>query len=100
MSCCEPQSRRDFLNSKLANFRAFVAPYCLTDELQQRLAEYKDMDTVMPVLLQAVAMKQVGQLESMIQTFCDAFPVPGEEREAFDTKVGRYITMFVEVFTS
>ncbi len=78
MSCCEPQSRKDFLNSKLANFRMYLAPYCTTEELKQRLTEYNNMDTVMPFLLQAIALKQVGQLDTSVQSFCDAFPVPTE----------------------
>ena len=100
MSCCEPQSRKDFLSNKLANFRTYLAPYCTTEELKQRLAEYNDMDSVMPFLLQAIALKQVGQLDTSVQSFCDAFPVPTEDAEAFRTKVGRYMKMFVDVLTS
>lgn len=100
MSCCEPQSRKDFLNSKLANFRSYLAPYCTTEELKLRLTEYNDMDSVMPFLLQAIALKQVGQLDTSVQSFCDAFPVPTVEATAFRTKVGRYLNMFVDVLTS
>jgi len=84
----------------LANFRAYLAPYCTTEELKQRLTEYTGVDSVMPFLLQAIALKQVGQLDSSIQSFCDAFPVPAEEVEAFRVKVGRYMNMFVDVLTS
>jgi len=97
MSCCETLSRRDFLEAKLSNFKAYLEPFCTTEELKSKLTEYSSLDTVMPFLTQAIALKHVGQLETSVQTFCDAFP--GAD-EAFRTKVGRYMNMFVDVLTS
>lgn len=100
MSCCQPQSRREFLTTKLTNFRNYLETYCTTDELKARLTEFKDLDSVMPFLLQAVALKHVGQLEATVDTLCDAFPVASDDRGAFRKKIGRYMDMFVDVLTS
>ena len=93
--CCV--SREVFLTEKLQNFKRFVEPHCTSDELKGALETYSSLDAAMPFLLQAVAISATGSLDSCVTAFCDKFT---EVDEAFRTKVGRYIHMFVEVLTS
>ncbi len=92
-------SRAVFLEEKLKNFRAYVAPHCDTKEKQQRLADFASVDAVMPYLLQAVALRQAGTLEQAVEGFTAEF-VNVPEPEAFKSKVRRYIDMFCDVLTS
>jgi hypothetical protein len=96
MSCCQP-SRKAFLEEKLKNFRTFLEPHCGTEELKGRLKEFSEVDSVMPFMLQAVALKAAGQLDGAVAQFCDNFP---NGDVAFRTKVGRYFHMFADVLTS
>ncbi len=95
--CCV--SREAFLTEKLLNFKRFVEPYCLTDEMKEALETYSSLDSAMPLLLQAVAISATGTLDPCVNAFCDKFPEASKD-EAFRTKVARYIHMFVEVLTS
>ncbi len=105
MSCCESAtalSRKDFLESKLKNFRAFIEPHCTTDELKTKLAEFQDLDTVMPYLGQLLALVKVGgqeAIEPAVASFLSSFPAASQSDEKFTAKVRRYIEMFVEVLT-
>ena len=100
MSCCEPMNRKAFLESKLSNFRAFIEPHCSTDELKARLNEFKDLDSVMPYLLQCIALYNLGQLDTAVDGFIAAFPAASQENQAFTTKLRRYLAMFVDVLTT
>jgi hypothetical protein len=100
MNCCSPISRKDFLDTKLANFRAFIEPHCTTGELKERYEEFKTLDAVMPYLLQCVVVSKAGQLDSAVEAFCAQFPAEVSKDEAFRTKLRRYFAMFVEVLTS
>ena len=99
MSCCiEPTlTKAEFLSSKLKNFRAFVEPYCLTDQQRAALDTYKSLDSVMPFLLQAVAAQRVGQADAVVEMFCKEFPTADD---AFKTKIGRYFSMFCDVLST
>jgi hypothetical protein len=94
MSCCETVSRKDFMEQKLKNFRAFLEPHCTTEELKAYLAKFSDLDSVMPYLLQCVVLHKAGQLEATVDQFCTS--LPGNEVTA---KVKRYLNMFVDVLT-
>lgn len=102
MECCSTAattiSRKSFLEQKLKNFRAFLEPLCTTDAQKARLAEYNDVDSVMPFLLQALTLKTAGTLTIAINSFAAEFTPP--DAEAFRTKVERYINMFCDVLTS
>ena len=100
MECCGTRpTRAAFLEEKLRNFRAFVAPHCDTKEKQLRLNEFASVEAVMPYLLQALALRQAGTLDQAVDAFVAEFGnVP--EPDAFKAKVGRYIDMFCDVLTS
>ena len=104
MECCstaataKPVSRKAFLEQKLKNFQAYLEPLCTTEKQKARLAEYNDVDYVMPFLLQAVALKTAGTLPEAVRAFTAEFSPP--DPEAFHAKVERYINMFCEVLTS
>ena len=100
MDCCTPAtvSRKDFLEQKLKNFRAFLEPLCVTEAQKARLAEYNDVEAVMPFLLQALALRTAGTLPAAVNTFTAEFTAP--DQAAFHSKVERYINMFCDVLTS
>ena len=102
MSCCEPANAKTFLEAKLKNFRAFLEPHCSTAELKAKLAEYKDLDTVMPYLSQLVALAKVGHdaaINTAVESFLAQLPALRDD-EAFVSKLRRYMEMFVDVLTS
>ena len=99
MSCCQSVNRKEFLTQKLTNFRAFLEPHCVTDELKTRFNEFKDLDSVMPYLLQCVAMSRLGTLDTAVESFLATFPAESID-EPFKVKLRRYICMFVDVLTS
>jgi len=99
MSCCEPQNRKAFLESKLTNFRAFLEPHCTTEALKERLLQFRDLDSVLPYLSQLVALKKLGHLDAAVETFCAYFPATASD-ETFRIKVKRYIAMFIDVTSS
>ena len=99
MSCCQPTERKAFLEEKLKNFRVFLEPHCATDEHKAYLTKFKDLDSVMPYLLQCVVLSKAGQLEAAVDEFCHTLPA-STEREAVVAKVKRYLNMFVDVLTS
>jgi hypothetical protein len=97
MSCCQ-QSRKDFLTTKLGNFKAYLEAHCGTEEEKTALASFASVDAVMPYLLQAVALQRAGKLDEATAALVTHFTKDADA--AFHTKVGRYITMFCEVLTS
>lgn len=99
MSCCEALSRRDFLEQKIKNFRAFLEPHCSTEELKAHLSRFADLDSVMPYLLQCVVLHKAGQLAPIINTFCEKLPA-SPDLDAVREKVHRYMCMFVDVLTT
>ena len=99
MSCCQPTTRRAFLEEKLKNFRKFVAPLCLLDEHKAYFDKFNDLDNAMPYLLQCVALQKAGKLDDAVDHFCAALPAC-QNMPAVVDKVKRYLTMFVEVLTS
>lgn len=99
MSCCQPTERKAFLKEKLGNFRAYLEPHCVSDEHKAYLTKFKDLDSVMPYLLQCVVLSKAGQLEAAVDEFCHTLPA-STEREAVVAKVKRYLNMFVDVLTS
>jgi hypothetical protein len=102
MECCSTAasaiSRKAFLEQKLKNFRVFLEPLCITDAQKARLAEYNDVNSVMPFLLQALALRTAGTLTTAINSFVAEFTPP--DAKAFRTKVERYVNMFCDVLTS
>lgn len=100
MNCCENITRKEFLVQKLTNFRMFLEPHCSTDELKEQLNQFQDIDTVMPYLLQCVALSRVGQLDAAFENFVSSFPAETQADEAFRAKLKRYLAMFVDVLTS
>jgi hypothetical protein len=101
MSCCTETpmmpTKKEFLESKLKNFRAFLEPHCTTDPLKQRLASLQTIEDVMPYVLQVTAMSKAGQSELLVEQFCSEF---GNINEEFRHKVRRYLEMFVTVLGS
>ena len=101
MSCCDKtESKQEFLEQKLKNFRAFVEPYCLTELQKDTLAQYSSLEAVMPSLIKAIAAQRIGQSEALLNQFCAGFSMESEEAVAFRAKVKRYFDMFVEVLTT
>ena len=96
MSCCQPTTRRAFLEEKLSNFRKFLEPHCSTDEHKAYLEKFADLDSTMPYLLQCVALQKAGKLDAAVDQICAALPAS----PAVVDKVKRYLTMFVDVLTS
>lgn len=97
MNCCSetPPTKKEFLETKLKNFRTFLGPYCETETLKQRLASLATLQDVIPYLIQATAMSKAGQSELLVEQFCAEFgPLVTEE---FRTKVRRYLEMFITV---
>ena len=98
MSCCEQTpTKKEFLESKLKNFRAFLEPHCGTELLKQRLASLQTLEDVMPFAIQATAMSKAGQGDALVSQFCAEF---GEVSDEFRSRVGRYLALFVEVLGS
>ena len=99
MSCCSQMTRKEFLEGKLQNFRAFLTPFCTTDKNKARLEGFKNLDSVMPYLLQAAALSKAGNgaEAAAVEAFCAEFP--GAD-DAFRQKVARYLSMFSDVLTS
>jgi len=95
-ACCSTLSRAQFLEQKLKNFRAFVSPLCLTDDQKARLTEYDSVESVMPFLLQLVALKRSGTLAATLDSFAE--DLKGDA--AWRAKLGRYADMFCDVLTS
>jgi len=94
MSCCQPTTRRAFLEEKLSNFRKFLEPHCSTDQHKAYLEKFADLDSTMPYLLQCVALQKAGKLEAAVDLFGAELPAEATE------KVKRYLAMFVYVLTS
>jgi len=92
-------NRKAFLEEKLKNFRVFLEPHCVSDELKAYLSKFHDLDSVLPYLLQCVALHKAGLLDSSVETLCEELPVC-EDRPAVVDKIKRYINMFVDVLTS
>jgi len=88
------------MQQKLQNFHAYLAPFCTTEEQKARLDKYRDMDAVLPFLLQAIALKKAGTLTAMLDSYIAEFDIAEAEREAVRAKVGRYIDMFCDVLIS
>ena len=99
MSCCQPTERKAFLEEKLKNFRAYLEPHCTSDEHKAYLTKFKDIDSVMPYLLQCVVLSKAGQLDATVEEFCHTLPASAES-SAVVAKVKRYMNMFVDVLTS
>jgi hypothetical protein len=97
MSCCQPTTRRAFLETKLKNFRKFVEPLCLLDEHKAYFDKFNDVDSAMPYLLQCVALQKAGKLDAAVDSFFASLPAC---ETAVVDKVKRYMAMFVEVLTS
>ena len=97
MTCCSQLTRKEFLETKLRNFKAYVEPFCISETTRARLNSFQDLDTVMPYLLQAVALSRAGQLDAAVDSFCAEFP---EAPQEFRVKISRYLSMFVDVLTS
>ena len=99
MSCCQP-TRKEFLETKLANFRAFLEERCSTDEERGIVASFSTVDSVMPYLLQAAALRaaDAAKLEQSIAALESRFSKAADE--AFKVKLRRYINMFCDVITS
>ena len=97
-ACCETKSaptRQEFLTTKLRNFRTFLEPYCVTEDLQAKLTVYDSLDAVMPWLLQGVAAVRLGQTEAVVSRFCEPFGAAATDD--FRTRVRRTIQMFADV---
>jgi hypothetical protein len=99
MSCCQPVDRKTFLEEKLKNFRVFLEPHCVSDELKDYLGKFNDLDSVMPYLAQCVILYKSGQLDAAVEKFCETLPATSE-RDAVVVKVKRYLNMFVDVLIS
>ena len=99
MSCCQP-TRKEFLETKLTNFRAFLEEHCSTDEERGIVASFSTVDSVMPYLLQAAALRaaDAAKLEQSIASLESRFSKATDE--AFKVKLRRYINMFRDVITS
>ena len=96
MSCCsETTTKKEFLETKLKNFRTFLEPHCNTDLLKQRLSSLATIEDVMPYVLQVTAMSKAGQTELLVDQFCAEFG--SSATEEFRHKVRRYLEMFVTV---
>lgn len=103
MDCCSGvKTRAEFLSQKLENFKAFLEPFCVTEAQRARLAEYANLDTAMPFILQGVALRSAGA-SLPVEAFVSEFSLDGRsdaDKNAFRTKVERYLTMFCDVLTS
>ena len=99
MSCCQP-TRKEFLETKLTNFRAFLEEHCFTDEERGIVASFSTVDSVMPYFLQAAALRaaDAAKLEQSIASLESRFSKATDE--AFKVKLRRYINMFCDVITS
>ena len=97
MTCCSQLTRKEFLETKLRNFKAYVEPFCTSETTRARLNSFQDLDTVMPYLLQAVALSKAGQKDTAVNSFVAEFPGATPE---FRDKISRYLSMFVDVLTS
>ena len=101
MSCCQP-TRKEFLEGKLSNFRAFLTEHCSNDEERGVIASFSTVASVMPYLLQAAALRAsdgTGKaLEDSIATLEARFTKANDD--AFKVKLRRYINMFCDVVTS
>jgi hypothetical protein len=84
------------MEEKLKNFRNYLEPHCVSDEHKAYLTKFKDLDSVMPYLLQCVLLHRAGQLDSTVEQFCQTLPASSE----VVIKVKRYMNMFVDVLTS
>jgi hypothetical protein len=101
MSCCEKtESTQVFLEQKLKNFRAFVEPHCSTELQKDMLAQYDSLEAVMPLLIKAIAAKNIGQSDALLDQFCAGFSLERQELQAFRAKAKRYLDMFVDVLTT
>jgi hypothetical protein len=103
MECCssaqKPPSRAEFLAQKLKNFQAYLEPLCSSDAQKAKVKEYATVDAAMPFLLQALALRSAGGLDSAIETFtAEEWKV--DDVAAFKAKVGRYINMFCDVLST
>lgn len=97
MSCCAPD-RKEFLTTKLSNFRKFLEPHCVTDEHKAYLAKFKDLDSVMPYLLQCIVLHKAGTLKGAVDEFCRSLPATTDKE--VPVKIHRYMDMFMDVLTS
>ena len=100
MSCCSEtrDTKHAFLTQKLSNFRALVQPLCTTDRQKAALETFQTVESVMPYLLQLLALKRLGPggVEPLVNTFLAEFPGAPDE---FKTKVGLYVDMFCDVLS-
>lgn len=102
MSCCSTTpapTRAEFLDQKLKNFRAFVAPHCATPAAQDHLKTYSSIEAAMPLLLKAVAAERLGQSDALVDKFCESLTIDAKDLPAFREKAKRYLAMFCEVLT-
>ena len=100
MSCCPTtMSKQEFIEQKLKNLKAFLTPYCSTPELLKNVEVYNSVESVMPWLYQANAMVRVGQIEALVNKFCEAFGEAGKTEE-FRTRIRRTLQMFADVLSA
>ncbi len=101
--CCATttpqQSKREFLEAKLSNFRSFITPHCATPDSQALLARYTTLESVLPLVALGLPLWKAGRLEDAVDTVADqlgAQRMVGADRD----KLLRYLTMFCEVISS
>jgi hypothetical protein len=104
MECCSgvTTSRAEFLTLKLSNFKAYLEPFCATEDQKATLHEYATLEAAMPFILQAVALRSAGA-PLPVEAFVSKFSLEDKsqaDRAAFANKVERYINMFCDVLTS
>lgn len=97
MECCTP-SKADFLEQKLKNFRAFLEPFVKTPEQKEKLVPYKDMNSVMPLLFQALALRKASpdSLQATLDSMARELDMDAEAQK----KLRRYMDMFCDVIIS
>jgi hypothetical protein len=83
-------------NTELINKKT---KYLEEEIVHEYLVKFKDLDSVMPYLVQCVLLHKAGQLDATIEQFCQTLPVSSESN-AVISKVKRYMNMFVDVLTS
>ena len=99
MECCQAGvSKAQFLEQKLKNFRAFLEPFIKTEDHRRRLEPYKDLNTVMPLLLQATAIRKASPetLDATLATMSEELQLGDEDAN----KLRRYMNMFCDVIIS
>lgn len=101
-SCCDDkQTKREFLEEKLKNFKAFLEPYCSKDEHKKQLSSFQSLEEALPFMNQAAMVRATSeaQLDIQLDAYCSAL-LGAKDDKAFRVKVGRYVNMFCDLITS